>query len=418
MSITVAAMKGKFGSTDYFLLSMKAQELVGKVLFPTTMEGWENLTLEEREQRDINHRRVETQIAPYLTKDKDRFFGAVIVTAMGMKPDTAFEHISKTTKDVPNAYKSKAENMGFLTIEGEVQLVPLDGQHRLMAIKCAISGRNYAEQVLPNVEADSTLANEDVSVILIPHDKKKSRKIFTKVNRYAKPTTAGQNLVTDDDDIVAVLSRGIANNQNIIGARLVKYKNNTLSPDDEYFTTLPTLAECNETILNASFPRVERKQATDSDKAKLYKGKVEEVWKFLVGHIEWFVELLDDKEKGGDTKRIEIRKDCLLGKPVPQECLVKAFVRLTDAPTNFSDEQAAKKLNSVDWQINAKCWDRLLISGGKIQTKNRVLVTDVLCCQLGEKVSSEKKAETLKKYRALFSADEQKGITKLPELTK
>ena len=420
MSILVAAMKGKFGSTEYFLTSMKAQELVGKVVIPSEMEGWDNMTLEEREQRDINYTRVINQIVPYLAKDKDRFFGSVIVTARGLDPDASFEHISEiATKGIPKLYQNQTVNMGFLTIDGGVQLFPLDGQHRLKALEFAISGKSHKEREIANVRPDPSLAEEDVSVILIPYDRVKSRKIFTKVNRYAKPTTTSQNLVTDDDDIIAVLSRDTANNQNLIGARLVKYKNNTLSDKDMYFTTLPTLAECNEAILNAHFPKkVDRTQITEPDTAKLYKGKVDEVWKFLVEHIELFSDSLEDKDEGGDDRRKEIRQDYLLGKPVPQACLVKVFVRLTTAPTNFTYEQAANKLNSVDWLITAKCWDRLLISGGKIQTKNRVLVTDVLCCQLGEKVDNEKKTEVLKKYRALFSADEQKGITELPKLTK
>ena len=423
MSILVAAMKGKFGSTEYFLTSMKAQELVGKVVIPSEMEGWKDMTLEEREQRDINYTRVISKIVPYLVTDKDRFFGAVIVTAKGLDPDVAFEHISEVaTKGVPRLYQSQAINMGFLTIDGGVQLIPLDGQHRLKALEFAISGKNHKEREMADVKPDASLANEDVSVILIPYEQRKSRKIFTKVNRYAKPTTTGQNLVTDDDDVIAVLSRDIANNPSIIGGRLVKYKSNTLNDKDGYFTTLPNLAECNEAILHAYSPeqeKINREQVTEPKKVRLYKMKVEEVWKFLVEHIELFGDLLEDKGDGGDPKRQEIRRNFLLGKPAPQECLVKVFVRLTVPPTNLSQEQAAKKLNSVDWRIRADCWDRLFITGGKtIITKNRPLVTDVLCCQLGEKLSDAKKAEVLQKYRELFPADKQKDITELPKLTK
>ena len=51
------------------------------------------------------------------------------------------------------------------------------------------------------------LGSEDISVILVDVDTTKARSIFTHVNRYAKPTTAGQNYITSDDDILAVIAR-------------------------------------------------------------------------------------------------------------------------------------------------------------------------------------------------------------------
>ena len=86
-------------------------------------------------------------------------------------------------------------------------LYPLDGQHRLKAIKFAIEGVDEENKKIEGLTLDSSLADEEVTVILIRHDKHKARKIFTKVNRYAKPTTTAINLVIDDHDIIAVLSR-------------------------------------------------------------------------------------------------------------------------------------------------------------------------------------------------------------------
>ncbi len=419
MATTVAAMKGKLGSTEYFILAMKAKELVEKTVIPSEIEGWDALTLEEREQRDINYARVKNQIAPYLVRDPDRFFGAIILTAKNFDPSN-FEPIADVaTKGLPNLYKTQAQLMGFLTFEGGEVLIPLDGQHRLKAIKFAIEGKDERNNQIDDLFPCSELANEDVTVILVPHDTVKARKIFTKVNRYAKPTTTGQNLVTDDDDIIAVLSRAIANDQDIIGARLVKYKSNTLNDRDVHFTTLATLAECNLAILAAHFPgEIDRTRPTDADKARLYEQKVRDVWKFLTENIESFSDLLEDKDETGDDKRREIRMDCLLGKPVPQVCLVKAFARLTTPETNLTDTEAANKLNAVDWRKDASGWDRLFMSGGRILTKNRNLVTDILCYGTGQKLDEGRKEELLEKYRSLFPEDEKSGIKQLPSLER
>lgn len=422
MATTVAAMKGKLGSTDYFILAMKAKELVEKTIIPSEMEGWDNMTLEEREQRDINYTRVKNQIAPYMASDKDRFFGAIILTAKNFDPSN-FEPIADVaTKGLPNLYKTQAQLMGFLTLTGSEVLIPLDGQHRLKAIQFALDGKDERSRTIAGLSPCSELANEDVTVLLVPYDDKnggkKARKIFTKVNRYAKPTTTGQNLVTDDDDIIAVLSRKIANDQNIIGARLVNYKSNTLSDKDFRFTTLATLAECNLEILNTNFPeKIDRARLTESGKAELYEEKIRAVWEFLVANIELFSDLLGDKDEGGDANRRDIREKYLLGKPVPQVCLVHAFARLTTPETNFTYAEAANKLNEINWLKDASEWDRLFMSGGKIITKNKKLVSDILCYRAGQVLDDEKKEELLERYRALFPDDEKdKKAKELPPL--
>jgi len=408
MATTFAALKCKLGSTDYFVLTLTAKDLAARAIIPTAIAGWENPTLEEREQRDINYACVKNQIAPYLVSDADRFFGAFILVAQNFDPEN-FEPVERFSKDrMPRLYKTQAQLMGFLTLTGGELLIPLDGQHRLKAIQFAIYGRDEKKKPIEGFSPSSTLPNEDVTVILIPCEDKKARKIFTKVNKRAKPTTTGQNLVTDDDDIIAVLSRGIANDQSVIGADLVKYKSNTLNDQEGYFTTLATVAECNVKILEAHFPgEVDRVRPTEDAKKMLYEQKVREVWSFLVENIDWFSNALDDKDKTGNEKRREIRAEILLGKPVPQVCLVNAFVRLTASETNLSYAAAAKKLNAVTWAKTAPEWDRLFVAGGRLLTKNKKLVTDILYYRAGGKLTEEAKGELLGRYRALFPEDER-----------
>ena len=412
MGTTFPAMKAKLGDTDYFILAMKAKELVEKAIIPSEMEDWDDMSLEEREQRDINYGRVRNQIAPYLANDKGRFFGAIILAAKHFNPNN-FEPIGRVAaKDLPKLYQTQAECLGFLTFGGGEMLIPLDGQHRLKAIKFALEGVDEKSRKIPAIQPCSALANEDVTVILVPYDAKKSRKIFTKVNRYAKPTTTGQNLVTDDDDFIAVSARMIANNLEIIGAHLVKYKSNAMGDKEPFFTTLATIAQCNEALLSEHFPKeIDRtRPIEDSEKQNLYEEKINEVWEHLTENINLFSDMLADKTKDGDAKRREIRQDYLLGRPVPQVCLFKAFVRLT-ASNIFSYQDASNSLNKIDWGKNAKLWDRLLVSGGKILTKNARVATNIIYYVAGGKLDSPAKDELLADYKKCFPESEQEGIT-------
>ena len=422
MSTTLAAMKARLGDTNYFILSMKAQELVTMVKIPKELEGWEDLRIEERYQRDINYSRVKKQIAPYLANDGSRFFGAIIVAAMNFNEEDIFEPLSAmTTKGLPNKYRDDAADMGFLTFKGGEILVPLDGQHRLKAIEFAVTGRDENGRPIADVKPCTQLAQEDVTVILVPYVPQKARKIFTRVNKYARKTTTGQDIVTDDDDIVAVLTREIAND--LIGGRLAKYKSNNLTPKDPEFTTLSIVYNCNKEIIAKTFPngKVDTTQLPDLRESQLYRDKVREVWEVLLQEIEVFAAALSDKEETGDDKRRELRKTNLLGKPVAQECLVNAFMRLTGAPSNMGDEKACDKLNALPWSIteeNLKVWQGILWTGGvdgKIITKNRNLTTDIIAYLAGEKITNEKKDELLKEYRVLFPEAERAG-KKLPQL--
>ena len=424
MPTTVSSMRARLGDVDYFVISMKAQELVDKVKIPKEMEGWEDLSIEERYQRDINYTRVRNQIAPYLASDSSRFFGAVVLAAMNFGEAVLFEPLSEvTTRGLPGLYRTAASDMGFLTFTGGEILVPLDGQHRLKAIEFAVTGRDESGHDIPLITPCTALAQDDVTVILVPYEARKARKIFTRVNRYARPTTTGQNIVTDDDDIIAVLARETANE--LIGADLTRFRSNTLRKGDPEFTTLAILYNCNEAIVTATFPegKIDKTHLPSAAKQELYRAKVKEVWEVLLDRIEVFVDALSDPSNGGDDRRREIRRTSLLGKPVAQECLVRAFMRLTGPPTNMSAEDACVRLNGLSWDISEsdiKLWENVLWTGGvdgKAITKNRTLATAIISYCAGERISDDARSDLLDEYRKQFPEQDRAQKT-LPDLER
>ena len=135
---------------------------------------------------------------------------------------TDFEPMTKIFGEkVPNLYRSAGSAFGFLTLEGTEVLVPLDGQHRLAALGFAITGKDEKQQQIRDLEPRTEVAEDICTVLLIKHDESKSRKIFNKVNRYAKRTSKAENLITADDDIIAVIVR-----ESVVGA-------NNIIPDVE-----------------------------------------------------------------------------------------------------------------------------------------------------------------------------------------
>ena len=410
MATTVPALKGKLGSMDYYVLTVKAAELVRTVQIPEESDTlkWEDLSIEERYQREINYNRCKKQIAPYLANDPTRFFGAIIIAAVNFEP--MFEPLPEMGK-LPALYKTAAGPMGFLTFKGGEVLVPLDGQHRVKALKFAIEGVDENGRKISGISANSKLADEDVTVMMVAYESKRARRIFNKVNRYAKSTTTGQNYIIDDDDIVAVLSREVADH---IGGRLVKYSSNTLNATDPEFTTLAAVYNCNEDIIHQSFPvqKIDKTKRPSLEQEELYRKKITETWDVLLKNITPFFDSLADRTEAGDEKRMEIRSANLLGKPVPQVALVHAFLLLTRGETNMSEEEACRRLNAIRWDIGDKIWDNILLVGTRILNKNGKLAARLAAYMAGEKLSAKGQEELEKDYLAQFPEDEQKAKKK------
>lgn len=425
MSSVIAALRGKFGSTDYYLFCMKARELVGNVRF-IQPEEWKDMSVEEKFQREIKTARVLRDIVPYLVKNDDRFFGSVIVAAENFGLEEKFEPIDKFCDPdrLSNLYKSEALKMGFLTFSGGEQFVPLDGQHRVKALQYAIKGKDDKDNDVP---CRPELAREDVAVILVDFEQSKARKIFTHVNKNARAITRGQSLVTDDEDKLAVFSREIADTP-LIGGPMVNHISSTLGEGGREFTTLNALYEGNKVIIESAFGKAMVDKCVTSAKStglseeemKACRNEIKRVWSALLKGMSLFVDALGDKSVHGDSKRKEIRKDFLLGKPLPQVCLVRAYVRLTKGrpgkpETKLSPQEAIAKLNRIPWDNENRIWQNVLWSGQRILTtkKNADMAADLIAYMAGEKLTGDERGYLLERYRDFYHPDDQPQV-KLP----
>ena len=368
MAVTLPAIAGRIGTTDYWVTTMKANDLCRSLTIPKSMEGWDNLSIEERYQREINVRRVRREIAPYFAMDKDRFTGSLIVAIMN-DDDVAFERVTEVAKRMPALYRTAASGLGLLTLSGGEVLVPLDGQHRTKAIQYAISGRDDEQKDIPNLEHDPSLANEDIVVILIRYETEKARRIFNKVNRYAKGTTKGQNLITDDDDAIAVILR-----RNIVGdlidSRLVRFQGANLNKGAVEFTTLATLYDASREIILLKGHKIKPSSVPDPSTRALWKDELVPLWKRLFADLDHFRLATDDPTETGDVKRREIRATSILGKPIGQFAVVRAAVRLLHDPEFGRADLSLviERLNQVPWSTAKPIWQGVLMSGTKMKS--------------------------------------------------
>ena len=407
MASVLPAMRGKFGTTDYYIVTMPAKELTERLIVPQDIEGWGDLSLEERYQRDIDYNRVKRQIAPYLVDDDDRFFGAFIVTMLNAD-EVEFEEVSSIYKgNVPSLYKSAGSAFGFLTLRGSELLVPLDGQHRLAALGFAMSGKDEKQQPIPDFEARPDVAEDVCAVILIRHDEMKSRKIFNKVNRYAKKTTKAEDLITADDDIVAVIVREtIVGATNAIPDGLVNAKSNTLTAKAREFTTLSALYEGTKYVLENTHQKINTMALPDKATQSVMRQEAKDFWETVCVEVNLFADALHDPGENGDEKRRESRADYLLGKPIAQWALVQAIVRLRnendDTGSRMSLSEACKRVNQLDWSSSEPRWQQVLMNGDRVLAGKSAVnfASQVIAYWLGEDLNNEQVAVLRERYKS------------------
>lgn len=405
MASVLPAMRGQFGSTEYFIVTMNAKDLTEKLVVPKDMDKWDDLSLEERYQRDINYRRVKRQIAPYLVEDEARFFGAFIVTMINGE-QTEFEPVSQIYKDkVPGLYRSAAAAFGFLTFSGGEMLVPLDGQHRLAALKFAITGKDEKQQPIPDLQALAEVAEDVCTVILIRHDAVKARKIFNKVNRYAKSTSKAENLITADDDIIAVIVReSILGTDNVIPDILVNAKSNTLTVRAAEFTTLSTLYEATKYLLEDTHNKINTETLPDKSTQGIMRSEAKEFWEKACSQIDLFSDALHDPSTHGDEKRRQIRRDYLLGKPVAQWAVAQALVQLCsenlDNGSRISLSEACNRVNELNWRVDEPRWQQVLMNGDRVLAGKTAVnfAARVIAYWLGQELNDSEIASLGERY--------------------
>lgn len=360
MALLIPAIKGRIGNTEYYETTMRVRDLVQAVRRPSELDDWANFSIEERMQRELDDKRVREQIVPYLTRNEDRFFGSIIVLVYN--GDVLFETIADLKISVPGAYKANAHRIGFVTIDGG-SLIVLDGQHRLAALKSVYEPKQDGVVYGPYVK---DIPDDEVCVIFLKHeDPVKTRRIFNTVNRYAKQTSRGDNIITSEDDGYAIVTRRLLRDDEPLGNRVVNgkpfevvnWKSNTLTTRSKQLTTISAVYESASLILGNGFYEPQ----TRPDDVKLDEGvaRVGAVWKAMLEGLKPYQEALANPETI-PAMRDEHAASALLFKPAAQIALLRGLLNAT-AGDRMTLAEAVSRANAIDWRMQAPLWTGVLI---------------------------------------------------------
>ena len=375
------------GEWTYYIVKMRMREVASEVKFGS--EVFDDFTLDEAIQRTIQESRVRKALVTYLIGRDERFFPSLVVTAIGS--EATFFPVS-VSDDPHFMIFSDDQSFGFLRFSGNPDYYALDGQHRLKAIKTLLQPDNERERVDPPVG----FANEEISVLMMirPPDlcdkdwRKSCRRLFTSLNRYAKPTDDDTNIIMDEDDTFAILTRRLIAEHDFFKAPgphkesfKVQTKGKTLREGSSHFTTLQQLYDLNENLLTTPFrinvgwgPETERdvkqfKRFFPSDEY------IDELFEELVLYWDALIEAIPDLSlKPSDARNHQAdgadgtTADNVLFWPIGQAVMIHTARALLNrelpdpnAPMLKQAVTALRPLRRVGWGLHQLPWRGLLL---------------------------------------------------------
>lgn len=379
------AMKMQMGSWTYYTVKMNLGDVASEIKFASEVN--DDSTLDGAIQREINESRAKKGIVNFLSSNEDRFFSSLVVAALGGNPE--FWPVDISNDPQFRMVQRDANNtFGMLTFDDSIQTYALDGQHRLFAIKELIENNQTM--------APPGFSQETISVIFVtPRDgdsletfKKSYRGLFSALNRHAKPTTKVTNIIMDEIDRFARVTRRIVTDYEFFqwdgqGENAKVDTNNTESINGvkPFFCTLVGLYKMNTRLIWDSEHDLRHGQMSTSLKDLIQDDISEEETDALYEYLEriWDSLLLVLPDLENDPKKMrvfdasgdgDLQNHGLFRPLIQTEILAPLARRLmneaADPINTWSTAEeiqiALKPLSKIDWKLNSDFWRNFLIS--------------------------------------------------------
>lgn len=351
----IPAIRAKMGTWTYYISTLTFQE-VSDYVSRVDEELHKSESLKELIQRSITNNY--TSIKEYIQKQPELFFNSLVLAVYDDYPD--WRQIEFKYEDF------ETHRIGILEFPGKHKIFPLDGQHRVEGIKAAL-------------KEDPGIASQTISAIFLGHKNdedgmRRSRRLFSTLNRYAKPVTMDDIIALDEDDSVAIVTRSLLEEFDLFtGNRVTKSKNKAIPDSDKAsITSVITLYQCNKELLKIF--RRERKQSSpdkERDKKSLqeylkFRPKIKEVelyQKFCTEFWTAFRDNISDVKDYSELTSSNLNQDYrnrqngghLLFRPVGLLPFVQASLEVYKRK-NHSFDKIFARMDEVEFNMDIIPW--------------------------------------------------------------
>lgn len=398
--LVLPALRGIMGDWVYYSCLMELKELSIRVRYAE--EVHKNQYLSDMIQRQLKTNRSK-QIAEYLKNQPERFFNSLVVATYDGQPNWhALTDIRNKNKmnELGNLSDETIESVGFLTLQGEEKLFALDGQHRLAGIKEVVN-----QGLEPN-------HHDDISVIFVAHIEnenglKRTRRLFTTLNKSATPVSKGEIIALDEDDVMAICVRRLIEETDLFsGNRLAFVANNNVPVTNT--TSLTTIGNMYD-ILSILFTNARwdlKRSKSELQRVRPDDYKLEQYFKysenFFLKLKENFEELNEFFSAEDTTSVVKKYRGSHGGsamfRPIGLEVFTRIISRLTNDMSISQSIQLAAKLprKLAEAPYRGLMWDS---SNRVILTRQRVTLREVLLYMIKKNTKKYPKSTLLERYR-------------------
>jgi DNA sulfur modification protein DndB len=353
----IPAFEAHVGDWKYYICKMKYAEVDRSVRFAHELGG--NRDLSTLIQRGLSDRTED--IMRYLLESEHRFLGSLIVAAWGGMP----QYTPLQMEAADGLLMGLDQGFGVLTFDGTHSFFALDGQHRLRAIKDAVS-------------RDPDLGSEDICVLLVLHNdnkdgRERTQRLFTNINRNAKSTTSAENIALDVDDAYAIVTRQLLTNHPFLSEDgRVRVFSRAPSDDGTFRLATKTIPKTDNRAWTSITVLYELVKAlafdVDASVADHTTRPNDQVlamtYQAVVSRIDRLLDACGDigsrLEKSNNAKQLRIPKaeggeSHPMMRPLVQQAVARVSSELVAAERLTWDE-ALTELSTLSWKMEAPPW--------------------------------------------------------------
>ena len=373
------SLRASMGDWIYYVTLMSFSE-VAKRIRPA-QEIHSHKGLKDLLQRTLTDR--SNAIGDYLCNQKQRFFNAIIAGVYMGEPSWYPVEVGGNetidTKDLPDLVK---ESIGVLSLAGDESIFTIDGQHRVEGIRNALLKNN-------------SLGNEEQTVIFVAHrntkpGKERTRRLFSTLNRYAKPVTLSEIIAIDEDDVVAITTRELLEKHPLFSKPDIIYvsKSKTVPRNNKKcLTSIHSLYESLDIILFSSDDvrqkrknKIKKIRPSDEVLKEYYKSAAH-FWDLMIKNFDPLQELLEEPiAKEMASKYRHEHGGHLLFRPVGISSISSAIRSLMDK--DFQLKNIIFKISEMEMLLDNEPWKGLLwepnLKRMIMQKKNRKIASQLL----------------------------------------
>lgn len=371
--LVIPCLRGKLGTWDTYTCLMQLKDIGELIHFAEELH--ESKKLSQMIQRQLEDERA-TEIGSYLLDNPDHFFNSLVIAIYDGDPqwhDFSRIEPSSEESELLEMPEYAQECLGFLSLTKEEKMFALDGQHRLSGIKKAI-------------EKDEDIGFEQLSVIIVTHRNtktgiKKSRRLFTTLNKRAKLVRKDAIIALDEDDIAACLTRRMVEESNVLNETNVAFIVGSLR-DKTSITTLGNIFDSIQKLVSFKL----NCKVGDIEKVKISEREEDELFKFVLSFYRQTFSCVPELSTYNETRNIEPYRNSsdgghLLFRPIGWDIFTEAVIELLKTGSRL--ESAIKTISEKDLSMSGKIFMNALWSakGNKIMkpsAKKLQLIKDKL----------------------------------------